>query len=145
MNGAEEGLGLYRRDDTRKWISNGYGFDTWELVCRAPCGVDVASSSRLVVMGPDVLPSDPFTLPKSKGPTAVSLDVDPGSETVRSVPRFIGVLALGASVAFLLGSMPMEDTDFRTGALIAGSACFGVGTVMLWVVPAFNETTVEVR
>jgi len=41
--------------------------------------------------------------------------------------------------------MPMEDTDFRTGALIAGSACFGVGTVMLWVVPAFNETTVEVR
>lgn len=111
-------------------------YQTWDPICRMPCGVPVDPNAFYSIRGAGIVASDGFQLPQTG---VVALSVDAGHRGVRSggvvmttfgsIHTVVGIVftAIGAG----LSSGDAKYADTARGMLIAGGINLGVGTLLM--------------
>lgn len=111
-------------------------YQTWDHICRMPCGVPVDPNGIYSIRGAGIVASDGFQLPQTG---VVALSVNAGHRGVRSggvvmttfgsIHTVVGIVftAIGAG----LSSADVKYADTARGMLIAGGVNLGVGTLLM--------------
>lgn len=110
-------------------------FQTWDPICRAPCGAVVNPNEIFAIRGPGIVPSDGFSLPQTG---VVSLSVRAGHRGVRSggvimttfgsIHTVVGIVFTALGAAF---STDSSRSNTAASFLIVGGTNLAVGTALM--------------
>lgn len=111
-------------------------YQTWDPICRMPCGVPVDPNAIFSIRGAGIVASDGFQLPQTG---VVALSVSAGHRGVRSggvvmttfgsIHTVVGIVFTAIGAGLYSGDAKYADT--ARGMLIAGGVNLGVGTLLM--------------